>query len=169
MMTSDKTIRWIENLAEQEVLINSGEKTSIDITTTKGEVLSVETGNFVQDLLQQFEYLVRLFNSRIENRDLHIILVSGTERGAGFSLVRNQMKLTLSAPLAGRIQLSCMKIVEEDKSMPPKVSVMFSGLIESSFGTFHDVEWYFLGTRVDAEQVARHYLTEFIQASRRPS
>lgn len=163
MMTSDRTIRWIENLAEQELLIKSGEKSSIDISTTKGEVLSVETGNFVQDLLHQFEYLVRLFNSRVETDSLQIKLLRGSDSGSGFSLIRNRMKLTLSAPSPGLIQLSCMKIVEE---VPPKTSVMFTGVIESQFGTFHDVEWFFLGTKVGAEQVARHYLTEFIQASR---
>ncbi|MCB0418473.1 MAG: hypothetical protein H6617_09930 [Bdellovibrionaceae bacterium] len=163
MMTSDRTIRWIENLAEQELLIKSGEKSSIDISTTKDEVLSVETGNFVQDLLHQFEYLVRLFNSRVESDGLQIKLVRGSDSGSGFSLIRNRMKLTLSAPSPGRIQLSCMKIVED---MPPKTTVMFTGVIESEFGTFHDVEWYFLGAKVGAEQVARHYLTEFIQASR---
>ena len=44
--------------------------------------------------------------------------------------------------------------------------MMFSGRVEAKFGTFHDVEWYFLGNRVNAELLARHYLTEFIQVSR---
>jgi hypothetical protein len=44
--------------------------------------------------------------------------------------------------------------------------MMFSGLVEAKFGAFHDVEWYFLGNPIGAEQLARHYLTEFIQISR---
>jgi hypothetical protein len=43
---------------------------------------------------------------------------------------------------------------------------MFSAVIEAQFETFDDVAWLFLGTPINAEQVARHYLTEFIQATR---
>lgn len=169
MITSDRTIRWIESLAEQELMIRSGKRASIDITSTKEEVLTAETASFVQDLVHHFEYLVRLFNSRVEKETLQIKLVKGGADGSGFALLRNRLKLTMGVGQAGRLQLQCLKMMDEGIGFSPRASVMFSGVIESKFGTFHDVDWYFLGTRVNAEQVALHYLTEFIQVSRTPS
>jgi hypothetical protein len=169
MFTSNRTIKWIENLAEQELLIKAGEKASIDICTTKDEVLSVETATFVRDLFYHFDYLVQLFNARVNQPGLQIKLLRIGDQLEGFSVFRNKMKLLLTRPQAGIVQLQCDKLILDENSRPSKTSVMFSGLIEAKFGTFNDVEWYFLGSRVTAEQVARHYLTEFIQVSRAPS
>ena len=40
MSTSSRTIRWIEDLAEQEILISNGQRTSIDLGKTKDQVWS---------------------------------------------------------------------------------------------------------------------------------
>jgi hypothetical protein len=169
MSTSHRTIKWIENLADQERLIKAGERVSIDICTTKDEVLTVETTTFVRDLFYHLEYLSRLFNSRVHELSLEI-KISRSENLEGFALSRNRMRLTLGKAQLGVVKLTCEKIFDGDGlSKGNRASVMFSGLIEAKFGTFHDVEWYFLGSRVSAEQVARHYLTEFIQSSRTES
>lgn len=166
MFTSNRTIKWIENLAEQELLINAGERASIDILTTKEEVLTVETATFVRDLYYHFEYLIQLFNLRVSHPSLQIKLVRNSENLDGFTLSRNGMRLSLTKSQPGVVQLQCDKLIREEQSRSVKTSMMFSGLIEANFGTFHDVEWNFLGSRIAAEQVARHYLTEFIQVSR---
>jgi hypothetical protein len=165
MSTSNRTIKWIENLADQERLIKAGERVSIDLCTTKDEVLTVETTTFVRDLFYHLEYLSRLFNSRVHEETLEI-KISRSENLEGFALSRNRMRITLGRAQLGVVKLTCEKVLEEGLLRSNRASVMFSGLIEAKFGTFHDVEWYFLGSRVSAEQVARHYLTEFIQSSR---
>ena len=76
------------------------------------------------------------------------------------------MRLTLTKAQPGVVQLQCDKLIPKYGTSDLKASVMFSGLIEAKFGAFHDVQWVFLGSEIGAEQVARHYLTEFIQASR---
>jgi hypothetical protein len=76
------------------------------------------------------------------------------------------MRLAVTRPRPGVVKLQCDKQLPSEDAGPGKTSMMFSGVIEGAFGTFHDVEWTFLGSRVSAEQVARHYLTEFIQLSR---
>lgn len=165
MLTSHRTIKWIENLAEQELSIKAGERASIDILTTKEEVLNVETATFVRELLSQFDYLIQLFNLRVNQEPMQIKLLRNSDHMEGFSLSRNLMRLSVGKSQPGLVKLQCDKqIREDDRSV--KTSVMFSGLIEAKFGTFHDVEWAFLGSRVTPEQVARHYLTEFIQVSR---
>jgi len=166
MLTSNRTIRWIENLAEQELLIRAGEKASIDIGTTKDEVLAVETASFLRELFYQFDYLVGLFNSRVNQSALQIKLSRSGEGVDGFTFTRNKLRLVVSRPLPGVVKFQCDKQIPADDAGPGKISMMFSGVIEGAFGTFHDVEWTFLGSRVSAEQVARHYLTEFIQVSR---
>src|ERR1041385_8524230 len=103
MLTSNRTIKWIENLADQELLINSGERGSIDILTTKEEVLMVESATFVRDLFFHFEYLVDLFNSRVNQPSLQIKLVRQGERLEGFSLTRNRMRLSLAQSQPGAI------------------------------------------------------------------
>ena len=166
MHTSNRTIKWIESLADQELKINAGEKASIDICTTKEEVLSVETAIFVRELFNHFEYLVNLFNNRVSPSSLEIKLVRLGDHLEGFCLLRNQMRLSLCQTQPGMVQLQCDKLAAEGVASPVQTSMMFSGLIEAKFETFHDVEWYFLGSQISAEQVARHYLTEFLQVSR---
>jgi len=163
MLTSNCTKKWIENLAEQELLIKAGERASIDICTTKEEVLTSETASFIQELFVHFENLVGLFNARVNQASLQMKLVRSPEGVEGISVARNQMRLQLTAVRPGVIQIHCHKWASED---PHKPMVMFSALIESQFETFDDVAWFFLGNQITAEQVARHYLTEFIQATR---
>ncbi len=165
MSTSNRTIKWIENLADQELMIRAGEKASIDIFSTKEEVLIVETTTFVRDLFYHFEYLTKLFNSRVNSSDLQMRLLR-SDTFDQFSLTRNQMRMSLSMRQPGTVQLQCDRVSAVEGMQKSKVAFMFSGMVEAKFGTFHDVEWFFLGSRVTAEQVARHYLTEFIQVTR---
>lgn len=165
MITNNRTIKWIESLADQELLIKAGERTSIDICATKDEVLGVETATFLRDLFHHFEYLVQIFNFRVGKPELQVKLSRNGDPQKGFSLQRNMMKLHLLSPQPGTVTLQCAKDLRDELGAL-RPSVMFTGLIEANFGTFHDVEWQFLGNRVVAEQVARHHITEFIQVSR---
>ncbi len=165
-MTSNRTIKWIESLADQESSIRSGDRVSIDLCTTKDEVLCVETATFLRDLYYHLDYLTRLFNLRVLDDEAQL-KVSKVDVGKdGFFVSRGEMRLAISAGKPGVIQFQCEKRLEGSPGTPSKNSVMFSGVIEAGFGLFHEVEWLFIGNRVVPEQVARHYLTEFIQVSR---
>lgn len=164
-MTSNRTIRWIENLADQEAGICRGERSFIDLCATKDDILQTETSAFVRDLKSNFEYLAELFNSRLADLTLQISVVRVEGRIPTFKLVRHGMLLSIWSPQPGSVQIRCDKVVSDETSAP-KTSLMMTGAIEGDFGSFHDLEWRFLGSPVTAEQVARHYLTEFIQLSR---
>ncbi len=153
-------------MADQELLVQAGEKASVDLCHTKIELLNSETASFIHGLYFQFESLVHLFNERVKNPELHIKLSRTVGGLDGFSLNRNGMRLSVSTGNVGSIQLQCEKLVTEVATKLTKTSLMFSGLVEAKFGTFHDLEWFFLGSRILPEQLARHYLTEFIQVSR---
>jgi hypothetical protein len=163
-VTSNRTIKWIESLAEQELSIRSGDRLSIDLCTTKDEVLSVETSAFIRDLYYHCDYLTRLFNLRVNEEGMALKISKAGEASDGFQVSRGEMRLAILSGKPGAIQFQCEKKL--DSSGPTRTSVMFSGMIEAEFGLFHEVDWSFLGNRVVPEQVARHYLTEFIQVSR---
>jgi hypothetical protein len=170
MSTSDRTIHWIENLAEQESSIQSGERSSIDIGLTKGEVLSKETSHFLRELFYHFDYLVKLFNLRL-NSDASALLISRSESQAsegGFSLQRNFCNLSILCFKPGTVQLHCEKLIEPGENTQSK-TILFNGTILAEFGQFYEVGWRFLNEPISAEQLARHYLTEFIQVSRKPN
>jgi hypothetical protein len=163
-VTSNRTIKWIESLADQELSIHSGDRVSIDLCTTKDQVLSAETSSFVRDLYYHVDYLIGLFNLRVMNEGMQLHISKRTEENDGFQVHRGDMKLSILSSKPGMIQFQCER--QLDPASSPRTSVMFSGSIEAEFGLFHEVEWSFLGNHVGAEQVARHYLTEFIQVSR---
>lgn len=163
MFTSDKTIKWIENLAEQESLIVLGEKSSLDLCNAKEEVMSNETTTFVRGLFYHFDYLIRLFNNRVDMPSLKIKIAANEENFNSFTVNRNRTGLRVSGKQSGAIHLQCFREDNSDMNSP---SVLFSGLIEARFENFHEVGWYFLDSIISPEQVARHYLTEFLQVSR---
>ncbi len=163
MFTSDKTIKWVENLADQECLILSGEKSSLDLCNAKEEVMNNETSFFVRSLFYYFEYLTRLFNARVDDTFLRLKIVAQGENFNTFTISRNRINLRVVGAQPGAIHLQCIR---EDSGEMGINSVVFSGLIEARFETFHEVKWYFLDSMILPEQVARHYLTEFLQVSR---
>lgn len=163
MLTSDRSIRWIENLAEQEISIFEGKSSSLDICSTKDEVLLEETALFIREITHHLTYLAKLFNAKIEKPELQIKVQRGATPGDGLTLSREGVKLILRSQNPGSVQLQCIRAEQGEA----KESVLSSGLIEASFVTFHDIEWQFLGTRVTSEQVSRHYMTEFLQVSRK--
>jgi hypothetical protein len=163
-VTSNRTIKWIESLAEQELSIRSGDRVSIDLFKTKDEVLFVETATFIRDLYYHLDYLTGLFNLRVMDDSMVLRLTKLGDGTENFQVGRGDMRLLVSSAKPGVIQFQCEKRL--DPASPSRTSVMFSGVIEAQFGLFHEVEWSFLGSHVMPEQVARHYLTEFIQVSR---
>lgn len=159
MIASYKTVKWIEDLADQDARIRAGEKASFDLCATKDEIVRLETVAFVRDLFVQFEQMVRIFNGRIAGRSEGIRLLRQGDGVDGLALTRGTSRLQI-AKGAGVIQLQGEKVLTGGRNQ-----MLFQGMIEAAFGPFNEVQWTFLGSPVTAEQVARHYLTDFIQMS----
>lgn len=109
MLTSNKTIKWVENLAEQECLIQLGEKSSLDICSVKDDILITETNAFIRALFYQFEYLIRLFNSKVDLPALKIKIQSREEGENRFALSRNRINLIITGTQIGVVQLQCVR------------------------------------------------------------
>lgn len=153
--TSDRSIRWIENLAEQEALLGQSDG-AYDLCSTRDEILLSETVNFLNELRYHLEFMVRLFNGKI-NGDRNLVKISKSPSPFdGFSLIRNNIECRIGSKKSGAVHLNCAR----------SESVLTTALVEASFSSFHDVEWVFLGEKVTSEKIARHFLTEFLQLSR---
>lgn len=164
-MISDSSIKWIENLADQEGLILRGQLPSLDINRTREEVLSVATAVFIRELKTQWITLSKLFNARMKEPSLSIVWGEIPDRAHCFYLERNGVRLIVSSSCSAAIQIKCEKLLMET---PVRTTTMFSGVVEARFSGFEEVHWYFLEKVITSEQLARYYLTEFLQSSRSP-
>ncbi len=160
MIASYKTVKWIEDLADQEARIRAGERASFDLCATKDEIVRLETAAFVRDLCVQFEQMVRIFNGRMGGRAESIRLLRQGDGVDSLSLTRGTSRLQVLKSPGGVISLQGEKVLGGGKNQ-----MLFQGMVEALFGPFNEVAWTFLGSPVTAEQVARHYLTDFIQMS----
>jgi len=164
-MISDSSVKWIENLAEQEGLIYSGKLAELDLSRTKEEVLALSTTGFLRDLKVHCLTFLKLFNARMSDPSLCIHVGELADKTDGFFIQRNHFRLLFVSSQLGTIQIQCEKL--EKKTLNP-VSLVFSGQLKAKFLSFDDVSWFFLEKPVSAEQFCRFYLTEFIQVSRSP-
>lgn len=162
-MISDSSIKWIENLAEQEGLILAGELPQLDISRTREEVLAVGTAVFMRELKSQWVTLSKFFNSRMKEPSLCISWGEIADRPDNFFLERNSVRLLVTSGGSGAIQIKCEKRSHQVHS---KLSTLFSGVLEARFSNFDEITWYFLEKPITAEQFSRYYLTEFLQSSR---
>lgn len=160
MSLNSRTVSWIESLAHQEGEIAAGERNSIDITTAKETVLRDETIHFSRTLLAQFKELAGFLNRRLPADSLQISIVSLSETGDEFAVERAPLRLVFRAQM-GVVQFLCEK--------RPNQELQYSGSIEAKFGAFYELDWIFLGSRVNAEQFAKYYLTELVQTTRQLS
>lgn len=162
-MISDSSIKWIENLAEQEGMIFAGQLPALDISRTRDEVLTVATSVFMRELRAQSIALAKLFNSRMKEPSLGISWGMIADRPDCFFLARNSVRLVITSSSPGYIQIQCEKPSLDSSS---RSSVIFSGCVEARFSSFDEVNWVFLEKPINVEQVVRYYLTEFLQSSR---
>ncbi|MBI1861833.1 MAG: hypothetical protein HYR96_13040 [Deltaproteobacteria bacterium] len=156
MPLNSRTVSWIESLAHQEGEIASGERLSIDIVIAKETVLKNETIHYVRALQAEFRELSGFLNRRLPSSSPRIHVVGLGETEEGFLIERAPLKLTFRAQM-GVVQFVCERLLTNE--------LQFSGAIEAKFGPFYELEWLFLGKPVTPEPLARHYLTELLQAT----
>lgn len=162
-MISDSSLKWIENLAEQDVLISSGKISELDLAQTKEEVLALSTTAFIRELKAHCHTFIKIFNGRMQEAALALSMDDLADKAEGFMVQRNRIRLLFMTHQSGTIQIQCER---GDSQKIAQFSPVFSGQIQAKFQSFDDVSWFFLEKPVTAEQFCRFYLTEFIQVSR---
>lgn len=159
-----EVIEWVRALAHQENSIYQLEQNSIDLVHLKSHVLSQETRRFFIELRFTMKQLILHFNSELKEGLATIKFLVDDETSLQFSLIRGLTRLHINSGHVGMVRLQMEKQLSQSETHT-KSTVMSSSVVEGRFGYFNRVDWFLLEQPVNAQQVACHHFTEFIQLS----
>ena len=157
---------WIKRLVRNEMdLIHTG---SGDLTGHQDHRKVVEdaTLEFLARIKEEFVNCVDLFNSYRGGAHLpnsvKIFNVSNT--AADFIIFRNNMKLVVSNPALGVVNLSFITRTNAFSQQQAKTKREGYDLIAQMF-PFNELAWTFQGEKVNVEAMTRFLFTEFVKSS----
>lgn len=170
------TSNWIHDLARGEIHPDADRILQLGASHDPAQLIEESTIAFLTELKEHFNEFIRTFNSYSEAgqqfQEARIYNIAQTV--VDFMLYRNQIKLVVSNPAHGAIQIS---FAQHNRSpgMPnaPVAEQSFATAMQrapqeliAQMGPFRDVYWTFQGEKVTAQQLAKFYFTEFIRATR---
>lgn len=157
---------WIKRLVRNEVdLIQTG---SGDLVSHQDHRRVVEeaTVEFLAILREEFVSCLDLFNSYRGGGHLpnavKVFNVSNTQ--ADFIIFRNNMKLVVSNPALGVVNLSFISRANGFKPTQIKTKREGYDLIAQLF-PFNELAWTYHGERVNVDALVRFMFTEFVKSS----
>ena len=152
---------WAATLAHEEIKMAREGTIDFHNSFKRQEQLRRQTTEFCRGLYQRFREEVEVFNDarREAQQFVHIYRVSKTE--SDFMLYRNSVKLVVSASKAGRILFIFNQFLGEafSPTIQPKSE------IEGSWNPFGQLVWQFKGERIQAADIVKFFLTEFVYQS----
>ena len=145
------------------------------LTQTSGPQQSIEenTVEFLTDLRSDFQEYVRIFNSLSEagKKFGEIKIFNLTQGAADFMLYRNGIKLIVANTAHGVIQIAYNKhatgpagATQANTASPSDVPPAEELLAQ--MGVFGTVNWTCRGEKVESEQVAKYFFSEFVRLTR---
>lgn len=161
---------WIHDLARAEVHPDAEEMLQLGRTFDPQQLVEESSIEFLMELREHFNEYARIFNSLSEKgaRFQEVKVYAIAQTAADFMIFRNQVKLVISNNAHGVIQLSfaqhsrdAVTVGGQASKEPPKTQELIAQV-----GPFRDIYWTYQGEKVDAEQVAKFYFSEFIRATR---
>jgi hypothetical protein len=158
---------WVKRLVRNEMnLIQTG---SGDLTGHQDhrKVVEEATFEFLQKIKEEFVSCVDLFNSYRGGAQLpnsvKVFNVSNT--AADFIIFRNNLKLVVSNPALGVVNLS---FIQRNASFaqPQAIKTKREGydLIAQMF-PFNELAWTFHGEKVNVDAMVRFLFTDFVKSS----
>ncbi len=137
----------------------------VDFSNTyrKQELLKLNTIEYAKLLQAQFRREIELFNEarRSASSSIQLYRVSKTE--ADFMLFRNGVKLVVSATQSGRVNFAFNQYMGQVHA--PSHSPQME--IEAQWGSLDQLVWTYRGEKIDAKDLVRYFLTEFVKQSYR--
>jgi|GEM_PF-1273798 len=164
MSVTQSSLIWIESLASQQNEVSSGKRPAVELYHAKERLLAVESFTFLNELLTAFEKLREHFNAHLNAMAEDSSLKVKHESASSFSILCGEHCLNLNNSQPGTIQVQCSKGI--DGNSRNRVA-MFGGSLEAQSGAFYDLNWFYLGSPITADQAARYFITELIQLSLR--
>jgi hypothetical protein len=164
---------WIHDLAKAEIHPDAERLLELGKDSDPQQRVEESTVDFLTELRDLFQDHARAFNAFAESgqRFQEVKIYNTAQTAADFMLFRNQVKLMVSNPAHGVIQISFAQhtrgvlSVDGVQSTSPASGGQTQDLV-AQIGPFRDVYWTFQGEKVTPEQVAKFYFMEFVRATR---
>jgi hypothetical protein len=169
---------WIHDLAKAEIHPDAERLLQLSAASDPQQIVEESTVEFLTELRDLFQEHARVFNAFSETgqKFQEVKIYNVAQTAADFMLFRNQIKLTVSNPTHGVIQISFAQhtrglnagaIVVDGQSTTsnPTPASQTQDLL-AQIGPFRDVHWTFQGEKVTPFQVAKFYFAEFTRATR---
>jgi hypothetical protein len=160
---------WIYELARAEASPEADALYRLNQSAAPQQAIEESTVEFLTDLRAYFQEYVRVFNAQSEagKKYPEIKIFNLTQGAADFMLYRNGIKLIIANTTHGVVQISYDKHLISG-AVPAELSIPQAEEILAQFGAFGSVHWMYRSERVESEQVAKHFFSEFARVSREP-
>jgi hypothetical protein len=170
---------WIHELARGETHPEMDRLLQAGSGSDPQQMVEESTIHFLSELRESFNEYAKVFNIYSETgtkfQEVKIYNLAGT--AADFMVFRNQIKLTVTNSAHGVIQLQFSQHVRGALAVDGQIhgqanNALNSGIegrggeLQAQIGPFRDIFWTFQAQKVNPEQVAKFYFTEFVRATR---
>lgn len=164
---------WIHELARAEIHPDAEKLLQLGKSYDPQQLVEESTIHFLTELKDQFTELARVFNSYSEAgakfQEIKVYTIAQT--AADFMMFRNQIKLVVANSAHGVIQIALSQHVRGTLAVNGQVHGTSPAETQSQdllaqVGPFRDVFWTFQGEKVEPEQIAKFYFTEFARLTR---
>jgi hypothetical protein len=169
---------WIHELSRAEVHPDAERLMNLGRSFEPQQLVEESTIDFLSELRDLLNEYARAFNALSENGTKYqeIKIYSVAQTAADFMIFRNQVKLVFTNTAHGVIQIafaqharSTLSVNGQAQSEGAAANPALAGMSQdllAQVGPFRDVYWTFQGQRVEPEQVAKFYFTEFARITR---
>lgn len=169
---------WIHELARAEIHPEAEKLLQLGKSFDPQQLVEESTVEFLTQLREYLEEYAKVFNSYSEygKKFSEVKIYSIAQSPADFMVFRNQVKLVVTNTDHGVIQLTFAHHIQNSLSVngygqhthQDEGSSMMGAPQEliAQLGPFRDVYWTYQGEKVQPEQVAKFYFSEFIRATR---
>lgn len=167
-LPSQKT--WIHELAQAEIHPDAEKLFQLGRSFDPQQLVEESTIDFLTEMRDCFTEYTRTFNAYAEagQKFPEVKIYSVAQTAADYLIFRNQIKLMICNSSHGVIQLSFVQHVPGSIAVDgnQEQAMQEASELIAQVGPFRDVTWTFQGQKVDPEQVAKFYFSEFVRASR---
>jgi hypothetical protein len=163
---------WIHDLAKGEIHPDAEKALQLGASFDPRMLVEESTIAFLTELRELFNDYTKMFNSFAEGgaKFQEIKIYNIAQTAADFMLFRNQIKLIISNSGHGIIQLAYSQHVRSsvnvDGHQTAHTALAPAQDIMAKVGPFRDIFWTYKDEKINAEQIAKFYFTEFCRMTR---
>ncbi len=170
--------QWLHELARAEVHPEAERLLELGSSYDPQQLVEESAVEFLSEVRQVFSEFARVFNAYSEagSKFQEVKIYGVAQSASDFMLYRNQLKLIVSNPSQGLIQISFSQhqrgvLAVDGQNHGNDDAVRLSSAssaqeILAQIGPFRDVYWTYQGEKVEPAQLAKFHFVEFIRLSR---